>query len=233
LDLWSLIEDIPFFAIPPDRKLKGMVPIFAEKEKGKIMLEVKTCGNQRKADYPLFYGLPEFDENTIDGTWECMADDYPITLELETNGELVKGKVINGNLKIEKGSLLNNQLELFMIDTSNQETFKIIALLKNGNLNGEYQEMEDGNTGVFNGKRSDELWKQHLSPMVVPLYEFKQKDGTYFYSVESEQEEMTRSEKPLCLVWKNPSSVLTLDYQAKPVQSERQVIQMQKPANYH
>ncbi len=157
-----------------------MVPVFAEKEKGKIRLEVNISGNQRKGEYPLFYGLPEFDENTIDGTWECMADDYPITLELETNGELVKGKVINGNLKIEKGSLLNNQLELFMIDTSNQETFMIIALLKNGNLNGEYQEMEDGNTGVFNGMRSDELWKLHLSPMVVPLYEFQQEGWDLF-----------------------------------------------------
>lgn len=69
--------------------------------------------------------------------------------------------------------------------------------------------------------RSDELWKLHLSPMVVPLYEFKQKDETYFYSVDSEKEGMKRSEKPLCLVWKNPSSVLALDYNVKPVQMVR------------
>ena len=104
LDAWSLIEDIPFFAFPANRKLKGMVPVFAED--------------------PLFYGLPE-------------------------------------------------------------------------------------------------LWEQDLSPMVVPLYEFQDENGTYFYSVESEKEGMTRSEKPICRVWKNPSSVLTLDYTAMPVQLKR------------
>jgi len=106
MDAWELIEDIPFFAFPPDRKLKGMIPVFAEN--------------------PLFYGLPELDENTLDGIRELC-----------------------------------------------------------------------------------------LSPMVVPLYEFQHKDGTYFYSVDSEKEGMKRSEKPVCRVWKNPSSVLTLDWKAK------------------
>lgn len=221
MNAWKLIEDIPFFAVPPDRKLKGMIPVFAEKKKGKIRLQVKTSGDQREVEDPLFYGLPELDENTLDGTWECLADDYPITLELETDGKLVKGKIINAHLKIEKGSLLNNQLELFIKDTTNQETFTIKALLKYENLSGEFHESRNGNTGVFTGKRSGELLKQYLSPMLVPLYEFQHKDGTYFYSVDSEKEGMKRSEKPVCRVWKNPSSVLTLDYKAKPVQLER------------
>lgn len=124
MDAWRLIEDIPFFAVPPDRKLKGMIPVFAEKEKGKIRLQVKTSEDQREGEDPLFYGLPE-------------------------------------------------------------------------------------------------LWKQNSSPMVVPLYEFLDEDGTYFYSVYSEKEGMKRSKKPVCRVWKNPSSVLTLDFEAKPVQLER------------
>ena len=221
MDAWELVEDISFFAVPPDRKLEGMVPVFADKEKGKIRLKVKISQDQRKIEDPLFYGLPELDENTLDGIWECLVDDYPLTLELETDGNLVKGKIINSHLKIEKGSLMNNQLELFVIDTTDHETGTIIALLKNGNLNGEYYINNIGSKGVFTGKRSGELEKQYLSPMVVPLYEFKAEDGTYFYSVDSEKEGMIRSEKPLCLVWKNPSSVLTLDYRAKPVQFER------------
>ncbi len=221
LDAWKLIENIPFFAFPPDRRLKGMIPVFAEKKKGKIMLKVKTSGDYRKVEFPLFYGLPELDENTLNGTWECLADDYPITLELQTDGGLIKGKFFNSPLRIEKGSLMNNQLELFIIDTTNQETGAIIAIIKNGNLNGEYYVNNNGNKGVFIGKRSGELGKQYLSPMVVPLYEFQQADGTYFYSIDSEKEGMKRSEKPVCRVWKNPSSVLTLDYKAKPVQLER------------
>ncbi len=146
---------------------------------------------------------------------------YPFTLELVTDGKLVKGKIINGHLKIEKGSLLNNQLELLIKDTTKQGTFTVSALLENNNLYGEYHENKDGNTGVFSGKRSGELWKQYSSPMVIPLYEFQLEDGTYFYSVDSEKEGVKRSEKPVCRVWKNPSSVLTLDYNVNPVQMER------------
>jgi len=144
MDAWELIEDTPFFAIPPDRKSEGMMPVFAENKKGKNRLRVNSSEDQSKDEYPLFYGLPELDENIL-----------------------------------------------------------------------------DGNTEVFNGKRSNELWKQYSSPMLVPLYEFQQKDGTYFYSVDRIKEGMTRSEKPVCLVWENPSSVLTLDYEAKPVQLVR------------
>jgi len=219
-DAWRLIEDIPFFAVPPDRKLTGMIPVFAEKEKGKIRFHVKTSREQRKAEHPLFFGLPELYENTLDGTWECLVDDYPLTLELQTDGKQVKGKIINNHLKIEKGTFLNNQLELVIKDTSNLESFTITAFLKSENLNGEYNEIKGGNTGVFTGKRSGELWKQYLSPMLVPLYEFQDEKGTYFYSVDSEKEGMKRSEKPVCRVWKNPTSVLTLDYIAKPIQLE-------------
>ena len=123
MDAWKLIEDIPFFAIPPDRKLKGMVPVFAEKEKGKIRLQVKTSGDKRNVESPLFYGLPE----------------------------------------------------------------------------------------------SGELWKQYSSPMLVPLYEFQDEDGNYFYSIDREKEGMKRSEKPICQVWKNPSKILALDFEAKPL----------------
>ena len=221
MDACELIEDIPFFAVPPDRKLKGMIPVFAEKENGKIRLQVKNSGDQREREDPLFYGLPELDENTLDGTWECLADDYPIIIELKTDGGLVKGKIINSPLKIEKASLLNNQLELFIKDTTNQETGTITAIFKNGNLNGEYYVSNIGSKGVFTGKRSGELWKLNSSSMLVSLYEFQQKDGAYFYSVDSEKEGMKRAEKPVCRVWKNPSSVITLDYKAKPVQFKR------------
>ena len=198
-----------------------MIPVFAEKENGNIRLRVKKPGDQRKLEDPLFYGLPEFDENILDGTWECLADDFPITLDLQTDGGLVKGAVLNSPLRIEKGSLMNNQLELFVIDTTNQETGTIIASLKNGNLNGEYYVNNIGSKGLFIGKRSGELWKQNSSPMVVPLYEFQRQDGTYFYSVKGKMEGMKRSGKPVCRVWKNPSSVLTLDFEAKPVHLEK------------
>ena len=74
------------------------------------------------------------------------------------------------------------------------------------------------------GKAQDPLFyglpasgKQDLPSMVAPLYEFEDEDGVYFYSVENEMKGMIRSENPICLVWENPTYVLTLDYKAKPV----------------
>ncbi len=61
------------------------------------------------------------------------------------------------------------------------------------------------------------IHKQVSSPVIVPLYEYKNQEGYYSYSVESNVEGLLRSEKPVCGVWKNPSSLLTLDFDAKPV----------------
>jgi hypothetical protein len=113
LNQWKQIQKIPFFALPPGRKIEGSVPVCAVRQKGKTRLQVKTPDQPAE---PLFYGL-----------------------------------------------------------------------------------------------------QQLSSTMLVPLYEFKDKDGFYFYSTENELEGLKRSEKPVCLVWKNPSSLLNLDFEAKPV----------------
>jgi len=57
--------------------------------------------------------------------------------------------------------------------------------------------------------------------MLVPLYEFVDSKGAYSYSVKSEQKDLKRTERPVCLVWKNPSSLLTLDFEAKNIQKEQ------------
>ncbi len=55
------------------------------------------------------------------------------------------------------------------------------------------------------------------SPMVVPLYEFRDRLGECHYTTEIERSGWERSEKPVCQVWKNPTSVLMLDAGVKQV----------------
>jgi hypothetical protein len=55
------------------------------------------------------------------------------------------------------------------------------------------------------------------SPMVVPLYEFRDHLGDFHYSTEVKLSGWERSEKPVCQVWKNPASVLMLDAEVKQV----------------
>ncbi len=71
--------------------------------------------------------------------------------------------------------------------------------------------------GVFSGKRSSLDLPEPSSPMIVPLFEFRDKKGNYFYSVKDEQEGLSRTEKPICRVWKNPSGMLNYDFEATPV----------------
>ncbi len=56
------------------------------------------------------------------------------------------------------------------------------------------------------------------SPAVVPLYEYVGAKNQHWYSTDANAtfSGATRSPQPLCRVWRNPSSVLALDYGAAP-----------------
>ncbi|HPT31605.1 MAG TPA: hypothetical protein PLW67_07170, partial [Prolixibacteraceae bacterium] len=70
---------------------------------------------------------------------------------------------------------------------------------------------------AVSGEKSLVSLVSHESPMLVPLYEFKDARGNYSYSTEENLEGYTRSEHPVCRVWKNPSSILMLDPEVLPV----------------
>jgi len=53
------------------------------------------------------------------------------------------------------------------------------------------------------------------SPAIVPLYEYQAASGKRSYSTDANAPAGTRPPQPLCRVWRNPSSVLALDYEAK------------------
>jgi len=63
-------------------------------------------------------------------------------------------------------------------------------------------------------------WTPQAPPADVPLYEYRDaQSGARFYSVDAKLDSagFTRTEKPICRVWKNPSSMVLLDYKATPV----------------
>jgi hypothetical protein len=57
----------------------------------------------------------------------------------------------------------------------------------------------------------------NASPGVTALYEYRDStSGAEWYSTDISSNRGTRSAIPLCFVWKNPSSVLTLDFGSRP-----------------
>jgi hypothetical protein len=216
LNKWKQIQEIPFFALPPDRKIEGSIPIYAVREKGKTRLQVKMPDHVTN---PLFYGIPgsKLAEITPDGKWNCEADGFKLEMNLRTTGNKVEGTIGEESLIINRGSFLKDTIELFIEDTTDHHSYVIKARLTASSLNGEFKGINNNEKGIFTGKHDIPGLQQFTSPMVVPLYEFKDKNGFYIYSIKSELEGFKRSEKPVCLVWKNPSSLLNLDFEAKPV----------------
>jgi hypothetical protein len=62
--------------------------------------------------------------------------------------------------------------------------------------------------------------RQPESPALVPLYEYTRiADGSRLYSTDPAlpDKNLERSPEPLCRVWRNPTSQLILDLNAKPL----------------
>jgi hypothetical protein len=218
LNSWDLIENIPFFAVPPDRSFEGLLPVFEVKEKSYSRLQTKISDHAKKSQFPVFFGLPDTVTTLkkIDGKWDCLADDYPFSMEIKSNGSIIEGTISDENLIIEKGTFLNNKLELLVTDTTNHDSYSVSAILSSGNLKGEYHALTKSESGKFSARQPSGHLEQYLTPMVTPLYEFQQNDGTYFYSVDEKITGMKRTEKPVCKVWKNPSSIMGYDFETKP-----------------
>jgi hypothetical protein len=219
LKSWKQVQDIPFFALPPDRATEGSVPVYAIKEKGKVRLTTQIPDKPDNSAKLLFYGLPDTEPTavTLSGKWECMADDYSLKMELRIAGSAISGTISNESLVIKKGTIRKDSVELFIDDTTENKSYLVKALLTAGNLRGVYREINGEDKGIFTGKQAHTAQQLMNSPMLVPLYEFVDALGAFSYSIKSEQEGLKRTERPVCLVWKNPSSLLTFDFEARPI----------------
>ncbi len=211
-DDWDRIEEVAFFALPPDRRREGLIPIYARIE-----------GRRHPPARTLFYGLPAVPEAPTDtpaGTWNCklkaLDGELPFTLELKLEGEEVKGTAGQG--VIPKGRFKEGKLELTVKE--DDTTYSLTGSLKQGRLAGEWRQIKSDESGTWEGERTESIGQQFYSPAVVPLYEYRDVErGSQVYSTDSKLRDNTlkRSAEPVCRVWRNPMSVLILDRKAKPV----------------
>ncbi|MCK4639435.1 MAG: hypothetical protein KAT33_08445 [Bacteroidales bacterium] len=219
LNLWQKINEVPFFAIPNNRKLNGLVPVYLDKTDDKQRLKTKFQDIEGGEKNLLFYGLPSLinKEEQISGTWECEADGFPFTMDLLLEGKELDGMSYGLSLVFNKGSLSNDTIELILKDSIEQITYILSVQIINGKLSGKYQDIENNSSGSVTGSRTDFIWKLISSPAVVPLFEYQCQDSSYYYSIDPNLQGMSRSNTPLCNVWKNPSTTLALDFEAKPL----------------
>jgi hypothetical protein len=222
LHLWENIQGIPFFALPVSNRNDEVIPIYVSKSRQGTILT--TSPRSSRETRPLFYALPlvakpHSQRDPITGTWKCSAlmpdslyEDFELSIEKE-------GENVTGSYSLE-GHFSNDTFALsFRIFD-----YSFTGRLQDGNLIGEYRKDDGTEIGNWSGIRVEMNQEEAVSSSVVFLYEYRKVGSEeIFYSVDPglASSLITRAAHPICRVWRNPSSVLALDYMAKPVQPGR------------
>jgi hypothetical protein len=219
---WQNIGEIGFFALPPDRPREGLTPLFATSGKRGMVLSLEPPAGTASPQ-PLFYALPAKEmepAQTITGTWNCTAreadgSEYPFTLQIKVEGESIRVHMEEG--EVAEARYREGRIELHIKVGDNR--YRLAGRLQDGKLAGDWAEVNTGNGGTWVGAadHSGAAWKK--SPDIVPLYEYRYPDGSRIYSTEPNMtdRQLQRSAEPICRVWRNPTSLLILDLDAKPV----------------
>ncbi len=215
--LWEMIERTAFFAVPPERKSEGLIPIYAATEARDSRLQREPPVGSAQ---PLFYALPAAPtgaQENIAGKWLCKlkeADGYelPFALELKLEGAQVTGTVEQG--VITQGRFRASKLELEV--KTDQEVYLLTAQLRQKRLSGEWRIQGSDKRGDWSAERE----VKPVSTAIVPLYEYRRaQDGARFYSTAPSLpgKVVKRSAEPLCRVWRNLMPAPVVDHLAKPV----------------
>jgi hypothetical protein len=218
---WQNIQEISFFALPPDRQREGLIPVFAiSGERGMVLTLEPPAG--KTILQPLFFALPARKSEpgqTLGGIWNCKARDsdgseFPFTLEFKVERGIVRGhfdqdEIVDG---ISKEDHIEFQIKL------GDDIYHVVGRLQGGKLIGDWKDINRGKGGTWAGilDQSGVAWEK--SSYITPLYEYRSAEGTHIYSTEPKMpnEQLQRSADPICRVWKNPASLLILDRDANP-----------------
>jgi len=220
---WQRVEEIPFFAVPPNRKREGLIPIYSTLEHGNLVLRAEPLGGNGAQSQPIFYALPAAGEtpaSRLTGEWRCKAKssngEISFILEMKVNGDEIKGGYAKDNLVITSGRLKGDQVELNLKDE--RDSYTLTACLIQGKLIGEFKKSGTKEIGTWEGKRANLAWWQMALPAVVPLYEYRHiESGERVYSTEPNLKSnvLKRAAQPICRVWRNPMSLLIVDHMTK------------------
>jgi len=218
LKIWTNIKSIPFFALPPSNPTEETIPVYSKPaDQGPILTISEPSGQKSK---PLFFALPVVPrpfkpKDPVSGTWKCtamMKDTIKVDFELVLfrEGENISGpNVLDAHFEDDT-----------LTFTAQLVDYLLTGKLVNKKLSGTYIKGDNSERGKWIGTR--EVVKQEVTtnPLVTYLYDYEDNiHKSHFYSIEPElsDKSLTRVQSPICRVWKNPSSVISLDYMAIPV----------------
>lgn len=219
---WPRVETAAFFAMPPDRKRTGLVPIYATVGMHGTRLTRQPQPSSDEVTRPHFYALPPSNAPLEAASlWQCSGRDeggaeYPFSLSLDVERRSLQ-VVEPRSWTVHTWTLEDRRLDLEMeIDG---ERYQLTATLESGALEGTWNGVHTDEKGTWTGQRADFAWRQLASPAVTPLYEYQRDGHAVQYSTDPalDDEALQRSAEPLCSVWRSPATSTILDYTALPV----------------
>ena len=218
LKIGTDIRSIPFYALPASNPTEESIPVYSIPTiQGQVLTISAPSGSNTK---PLFFALPVVPKpfkpkDPVSGTWKCtaiMKDTVKVDFEvlLFKEGNNISGpNVVDAHYEDDT-----------LTFTAEIEDYMLTGKLVKNKLSGTYCNGDKSEKGKWSGTRPVVKQEVLSNPLVTYLYEYvNNTNGTHFYSVDPEltDKSLTRMEQPICKVWKNPSSVISLDYMAKPV----------------
>ena len=219
LELWENVQDIAFFALPVDSEDEELIPIYGlrDPDTGNSLTTIPpSSGNAEPKFYALPVKAPEISKtDPLSGTWIGMAKtetgiEEEFRLSLHQNGTKITGSnVISGDFN---DGVLTLELDLM-------GTYLLSGTLVGNTLTGKYKGLEDSEKGSWRLVK-EEVPGITNSPNVAFLYEYSRigSSGKFYATNPSlDDPSLVRTEEPLCRVWVNPGTVMTLDLNVRPL----------------
>jgi hypothetical protein len=204
---WKQILSADFFAYPPDRTLKNLIPIYyAASDLGSIL------STARKGEI-LFYALPveEKINEKLNGIWECKMTDgvylnQQFKLSLETKKNQLEATINNVGYSVTSVTAKQGLLDFTIIYVD--KTYQFHGEVASGRVKGTWTKPDGSSSGTWEGDIIDHHFQPLHSPLLVPLYVYTNYKSNWFYSVDlgPRYESYTRSDEAVCRVWKNPAT---------------------------
>ncbi len=184
---WRDVEEIPFFALPPDRSSEGTILV------GALFSALKADGPARR--------------EPLAGKRSCgYGGGSELLLILRRRGAKVSG-TLDGN-DITNVALDDKTLAFDVIVDG--ESYQVSLARGDGKLAGRWK--KSGEEGALDcGPVEDVDWTS--SPDVVPLYGYRRANGSVDYSTDAALAVpgLKRFDAPVGRVWRNPMRVIALD----------------------
>jgi len=191
---WHQIDNIAFFAYPPDHHPADLLPIYKTHNGRHTTLSMDGPNS------PFMYALPDSIDQSkkYEGQWECFIesfeaiDNYLPLVITSGNGEL-RATSESRSISVVKSQL--NDEELLLTIKQYGKEYALKGIVTNGKISGGWFSADDKFSGNWKGELLSDQW--------LPQF------NSSLFLIKS-------NSKNLCQAWANPFGQLVFDWQIEP-----------------